>query len=176
MTEPVSFLTKSLNNVTLPATDVAAYDAFCKKVSSLRKAVSATNGIRSELSSNLSNLKLAVQDMPAQSGDFIKQIYDLEQQMNAINTNLNGDASLSRREFETAPSLSGRASLVQDAMWSHTSAPTETFKENYRIAVKQLKPIINDLKSIEGRISDLEKALDLKGAPYTPGRWPVLKD
>jgi hypothetical protein len=60
-------------------------------------------------------------------------------------------------------------------MWNTTCAPTQTFEENYKIASRQLGPVIEGLKTVVQSIEAIERELEMKGAPYTPGRWPVWK-
>lgn len=173
---PVSFEAKSLNNATLPAADKQAYLDFCKKVSRLRKAVSAANLIRNDLNTNLGHVQSALHDMPAPPQELLKKAYELSRRLNAVNTQLTGDRTLARREFETPPSLSGRVGLIEDGMWNTTSAPTETFQENYRIASKQLGPLLEEMKAIARELDGLQRQLEVKGAPATPGRWPDWRE
>lgn len=173
---PVSFEAKSLNNATLPATDKQAYLDFCKKVSRLRKAVSAANLIRNDLNTTLGHVQSALQDMPAPPQDLLKKAYDISRRLNAVSTQLNGDRTLGRREFETPPTLNGRVGLIEDGMWSTTSAPTETYQDNYRIAAKQFGPLLNELKAIAQEIEGMQRQLEVKGAPATPGRWPEWRE
>ena len=172
---PVTFTTRSLRNATLPAEDMQAYLDFCKKVGSLRKAVSAANNIRAELTGNLGALQTAMLDMPAPPQGLLQKAYDLNRRLNAVNVQMNGDATLSRREFETPPSLGARVSLIEDGMWNTTSAPTETFRENYAIAATQFGPLLNELKDIAKELEGIRQQLEQKGAPATPGRWPDWK-
>jgi len=172
---PVSFEVQSLNNATLPATDKKAYLLFCKKVSSLQKAASAASNIHSDLSSRLGYIQTAIQELPAPPQELIKKAYDIKGQLNALSLQLNGDATRTRREFETVPSINGRVGLLEDGMWNSTCAPTQTFEDNYKIASKQLGPVIEGLKTVAQSIEAIEQELELKGAPYTPGRWPVWK-
>jgi photosystem II stability/assembly factor-like uncharacterized protein len=169
---PTTFTVKSLQNATLPATDLAASEAFFQKASKLRKAVGAANALCAEMGTKLTNIQTALQDLPSPSAELVKKAYDLERQLMAINTKLNGDATRARREFEAAPGINGRIGFAQGAMWNTTSAPTETAKEALRIAGKQFEPVLADMKSLAAGIAELEKTLDMKGAPYTPGRWP----
>lgn len=169
---PMSFEAKSLNNATLPAADKQAYLDFCKKVSRLRKAVSAANMIRNDLNTTLGHIQTALHDMPAPPQELLKKAYDISRRLNAVGAQLNGDRTLARREFETPPSLSGRVGLIEDGMWNTTSAPTETYQENYRIASKQLGPVLEEIKAIAREIEDMQRQLEMKGAPATPGRWP----
>ncbi len=173
---PVSFSAKSLNNASLPAADKKAYLAFCLQISRLRKAMSAASAIRNDLAANLGQMQTALLDLPAPPQELLKKAYDLSNRLNAVNTQINGDRTLSRREFETPPTLNGRVSGIEDGMWNTTSAPTETFREDYRIAAKQFGPLLDNLKAISREIDELGKQLERNGAPATPGRWPEWKE
>jgi photosystem II stability/assembly factor-like uncharacterized protein len=172
---PVSFSVQSLNNATLPAADKQAYLAFCEKVSRLRKAVSAADNIRNDLNTSLGFMQSALLELPAPPQDLLKKTYDLSRRLNALNLQFNGDPTRSRREFETAPAITGRVGLLEDGMWNTTSAPTQTFEENYRIAAKQFGPALEALKSIAREMDVLAQELEQGGAPATPGRWPDWK-
>jgi hypothetical protein len=172
LAEPESFELKYLNEATFPAEDWADYDAFMAKVADLRKAVSAANNIRSEMVSKLASIQKAVLDMPAPGQDIIEKAYGLERRLYEADRQLNGDGSLASRQFETPPAISDRVGLVSYGMSDVTSAPIETYRESYRIAARQFGPVLNELKAINTELEQLEKQLELKGAPYTPGRWP----
>ncbi|MFN0175378.1 MAG: WD40/YVTN/BNR-like repeat-containing protein [Saprospiraceae bacterium] len=172
---PVQFTVQSLNNATLPATEKQAYLEFCKKVSRIRKAVSAASNIRNDLNTNIGYYQSALLDMPAPPQDLLKKTYDLTQRLNAVNLQLNGDPTLARREFETAPGINGRVGLLEYGMWNTTSAPTKTYEENYLIAAKQLGPVLDELKAIASEMGAIGRELEQGGAPATPGRWPDWK-
>lgn len=172
LTGPVKFTCKALNNVTLPATDLPAYAAFCEKIARLRKALSATNDIRGTLSNQMNAIQTAIQEMPAAPQDLLQKAYALQKRLNALTLKLNGDGTLARREFEAPPSINERVGYAQGVMWSMTSAPTQSAMDNYNIAAKQFKPALEELKAISNEVTELGKQLDVKGAPATPGRWP----
>lgn len=169
---PVSFQCKALNNVTLPATDLTAYAELGEKIARLRKALSATNSIRTEMNGQMNAIQTALQEMPAAPQDLLQKAYALQRRLNGVTLQLNGDASRSRREFETKSSINSRLGYAQDVMWNTTSDATQTAMDNYAIAAKQLGPVLTEMKAIAAEISVLQKQLDLKGAPATPGRWP----
>lgn len=169
---PVSFNAKSLNNATLPAADQKAYLEFCKKAAKLRKSVSALNDVYGTLSGRLDHYQQALLDMPAAPKDALKKSYELKKQLSDLGIQLYGDATRARREFEVAPTINDRVGLLQYGMWNTTSAPTKTYEESYRIAVKQFNPLLDALKSIELELDVLGRQLEQSGAPSTPGRWP----
>jgi len=172
---PISFTVQSLNNATLPATDKMAYLEFCKKVSRLRKAVSAASNIYNDLNTRLGHIQTAIQDMPAPPQDLLKKTYEVNDRLNTVSLQLNGDPARARREFETTPSINGRVALMAHSMWNTTSAPTQTFEENYQIAAKQFGPALEALKAIDRVLETIEQGLEQGGAPATPGRWPDWK-
>lgn len=175
LTQPVSFIVKSLGNATLPAEDQQAYLDFCKKVSEMRKAVSALSGIYGELDGRLSDIKTALEDTPTPPAGLYKKVFALQTQLRETGILLNGDATLARREFETSPSVSGRVGGLVGNMWSTTSAPPQVYRDEYAAVARQIKPILDALKSVDAEINVVEKVLGSKGAPYTPGRWPEWK-
>ncbi|MFN0014870.1 MAG: WD40/YVTN/BNR-like repeat-containing protein [Saprospiraceae bacterium] len=172
---PVPFTMKSLNNATLPAQDKQAYLEFCKKTSRLRKFVSAISGIRNDLSANFGHIQTALQDMPAPPQELLKKAYDLQNRLTDLGTKLNGDATRARREFETEPGIAGRVGMLEYCMWSTTSAPTQMYEDNYRIAAKQIGPLLEELKAIARELDAINTGLERGGAPATPGRWPEWK-
>jgi len=170
---PVLFTTQLLNNTTLPTADWAANDAFAKKTSKLHKAVSAAQRIQGELSGRLSSIKLALLDLPAPPDNLPQRVLANEQGMSEVSRLLNGDAVKSRREFETEPSISGRLSFVEEGILNTTGGITIAQKENYDVAVRQFGPVLSKLKQLAGELAEIEKALEMNGAPFTPGRWPI---
>ncbi|MGB0430984.1 MAG: hypothetical protein ACPGLV_10965, partial [Bacteroidia bacterium] len=84
------------------------------------------------------------------------------------------DATRSKREFETLPSINTRISFVAWSLYSTTSAPTQTFINDYELAYELTKPVLAELENITIEIEKIESQLDDIKAPYTPGRLPKL--
>lgn len=169
------FKVVSLNAATLAAADKKALDAFCKKVTEARRVCAGADGYRDELVNKLKYIKQAIKDSPANLADATSKARDIEKQLNDINIRLNGDASISRREFETPPSISSRINTVEGSMWSVSCAPTQTFVSSLDAASTQLKTVLADLKKADADIRQLEGVLEQNKAPFTPGRLPDWK-
>jgi F420-0:gamma-glutamyl ligase-like protein len=107
--------------------------------------------------------------------DISKTITTIDQRLYKINQQLNGDATLARREFETAPSVNGRIGYIIGSLWSTTAAPTQTQISGYEIAAKAFTPIYMELKATGEEVKKLEDLLEKSGAPATPGRLPEWK-
>ena len=66
--------------------------------------------------------------------------------------------------------------IVSDQRMS-TSAPTQTQKDHYTAAALEFEQVLSQLRPlIEGDLAKLEKAMEVAGAPWTPGRIPEWKD
>jgi hypothetical protein len=99
--------------------------------------------------------------------------------LNEVNIKLNGDASLSRREFETYPSVNSRIGGILGGLWNTSSAPTQTYIQSFELAKKEFSKAYQDIKSIASDLNQLEQTLELKHTQYTPGRlpeWPAGED
>lgn len=171
---PVSFTCKLLQQSSLPV-NMEDNLSFYKQVASLRKAVSATTDIYATMRTRLANINAAAQDIAASPKAVVEKAYALTLKLNEIGIQLTGDATKSRREFETPPSVAARVGDVEGGVWNSTSAITTTYRNDYAIASKGLSSVLTAMRKLDEEILALEKQLELNKAPYTPGRWPDWK-
>ena len=172
LTATLPFKAVALNNATLPATDKKALEDFCKQVAELRRVSAAADEYRTEMVNKIKFIKQAIIETPNLPVTVSKIIAALEKRLTDVNTKLNGDATLARREFESSPSINGRIGNIVGGLWGTTAAPTTTFINSYQTAARQFTPVYNELKAIGIEMKNLESILDNNKAPYTPGRLP----
>lgn len=172
LVDPVSFEVVPLNNSTLPPGDRAEVLAFLQEAGELSKVISGTNAVRGEMTDKLGALKNAVKATPEASVEILREIRALEARLTAVGRTLNGDRSVSSREFETLPGLSRRVSSAIYGIYGTTAAPTEDNKMNLEIAREQFAPVYQEMQSILEAVSDLEDKLEEAGSPALPGRLP----
>ena len=172
---PTAFKTVALNNASLPLGDRKQLDQFSRKAAELRRATSAASSYYSQLVNKLRYIKPVLIETAGIPPATTKEVYDIEKRLNSVSIQLNGDATLSRREFETLPSINERIQTITGALWRTTAAAPNAFIQSYELAAKQFEPVLNELKSIGDAISKLEAELEKQGAPYTPGRVPAWK-
>jgi photosystem II stability/assembly factor-like uncharacterized protein len=168
---PVTFTCKLLEQQSLPV-NMEANVAFYKKVDRLRKATAAASDLLNIMNQRVSNINKAAVDLPAPPQAILASAYAINSQVQAATVQLQGDATRARREFETAPSIADRVGNIQYAVWNSTSAIPATYQESYAIAARQFTALLAELKKMDAALRELEKELELAGAPYTPGRWP----
>jgi hypothetical protein len=90
---------------------------------------------------------------------------------------LRGDIALRARNENTRVSIVERVQNIVSDQRLSLSRPTHTQRDEYAIASEEFTQELARLrKLIEVDLKNLEKALDLAGAPWTPGRLPEWKD
>ena len=168
-----SFNCIPLNNNTLAATDKEALQEFSNKVAELRRVVNGVGLYHKEMKEHLDKIKIAAK-YSTLNAERLKEIKELEERLYKIEEALYGDKTRSSREFETTPGISSRINTVVWNVYNSTSAPTQTYLDNYQIAYDLTKPVIAELEAITVSIESLKDSLDQIKAPYTPGRLPKL--
>ncbi len=172
---PVSFNTVHLNHGTMPVQDREAVRAFAEKVASLQRAVAAGQQFSAAMKERMRLIQKAIQQSNRTPETQLASLNQMQLQLEQMNEELNGDASLSRREFETLPGISGRVSSVVYGLFYITGAPTQTWQDNFTYAGKLYSRWLEKLEVLNKELLDLENSLELDGAPYTPGRFPRWK-
>ena len=175
LVSPVSFKIEALNMASMTAGDKTTLREFGRKVEELQRAVSGTSVYIDELRNKLRYMKEAALQTPALDPSVMKDMLTLERRLIEVDKALNGDASLSRREFEAPTSLSSRIGSIMEALINTTSATTNTFMNSYNDAAKQFAPVFAEVKNVDAEVKRLENLLEINKAPYTPGRLPEWK-
>ena len=173
LTEEVAFEIKSLNNATLSADDKAALTAFEVKLSEMRRAGRAVIAVHSDMKKRVQHLQQAVLYTPEADLSLLKQVETLRLRLEELGVTLLGDASRSRRDVETEPSLVQRMEMPIWSMWGATSAPAESTRANYLKAGLAFEKFLLDLKTSKDDLEKIERQLHEAGAPYTPGRLQI---
>lgn len=172
---PQPFKIEALNMTGMSETDKKALYDFGKKVAELKRAVDGTNGYRNELMNRLRFMKEAALQTSAIDQSIVKDIILLERRLGEVDKKLNGDASLTRREFEAPPSINNRIGNIMEGVITTTAAPTNTSINSYTISAQQFGPLLAEVKAVGEEVKRIENILEKSGAPYTPGRVPDWK-
>lgn len=175
LVSPVKFLVKSLVLDSLFPSDKTGLYAFGKKVLELRRAATAINAIKQDQEAKLKAINLAILQTPSIDQSLAKKVLDIRNQLANINTVINGDTVLEKREFETPTSIQSRIGRITEGLISTTSMPTNTSINSYKVASTQFENVLAQIKQIESEINKIEVILEENKAPYTPGRMPDWK-
>jgi hypothetical protein len=172
---PQPFRIEALNMVGMSDADKKALHDFGLKVSELSRAVSGTNAYRADLLNRLRYIKEAALQTSGIDQSIIKDILSLEQRLNQVGIKLNGDVTLTRREFEAPTSINARIGNMMEGVITTTMAPTNTSINSYKISAQQFTPLLAEVKAVGEEVKRIEVLLEKSGAPYTPGRIPDWK-
>ena len=174
---PVEFEAKVLNNVTLAANDRGELVAFQKKVNELNRAVNGAIEVSSDLKSKLEIIKTAIKQTNNAPQSLIDEANRIADENTVLYRKLVDDDVLSKRNEPTYPGISARVGEVVYGMWTSTSAPTNSSKQNYQIASEEFKPVLDSLKRlVEIDLKNLESEMNKLNSPWTPGRVPDWKE
>ncbi|MEA3435734.1 MAG: glycosyl hydrolase, partial [Thermodesulfobacteriota bacterium] len=171
---PVEFNTVVLNNRTFPAPSDKDALAFYSKVAELWRVMSGTMKYRDELAEKTAYIQQALQSVENASVDMKNKMQEIKRELESIEFVFDGTSAKASSE-EVPPEnmpMSDRLNAIVWTSWGSTSAPTTTQKANYAILMDEFPPVLEELKSINVKLDEMEKELDKMKAPHTPGRVP----
>jgi hypothetical protein len=176
--EAVVFDAKPLGNATLPAENQAELASFNREAQELNRKVNAAASILRDIGSKVTHFKAAlksVTDIQAER-QLYNQIKDLERKLAEIQIAFFGDRTLSRIDRDAELGLTSfMRSVVYDS-WGSLSAPTGTQRDRLAYVDEAFPPLLEKIRSLmEIDVKAIEDKLEAIGAPFTPGRLPVIK-
>ncbi|MEM9324393.1 MAG: glycosyl hydrolase [Bacteroidota bacterium] len=169
--ESVAFTVKALNNAVLPAADREAKLAFQRDISELNRQLQSVQKKMDEVNNQVRYIEQAIVETEAEHKSLFGSLQGIKQELADIRIQLYGDRIAGTLDMDTPPSISQRVGLLNYEQLNTTSAPTETHKMAYGIAMKMLPPLRDRLlKVVDQDLANLESTLEQSGAPYTPFR------
>ena len=176
---PVEFITKPLENTSLPAANRAAVVEFHQKVAELSRVMQGTEDYAENLNKRVLSLLQAMNSAPSVPASLIKKANDIQLQIDGIlNQKFNRQSARpSEEENPPAPvTLNQRLGKLSWISFGSTGDPTKTQADAYAILLDEFPPVYNQVKQLgEVDIPQLEKAMEAIGGPVTPGRLPEWK-
>lgn len=149
---------------------------FEEKLAKLHKALVAADAAVAEARAKLAAIRRAIDATPALSFKVREQALNLDRQLDAIQTALNGDSVVRAHNEGSPASIGEHVQGAEGPLRGNTGRPPKTALEQYQIASDGLAIEIPNLRKLtETDIPALEKQLDAAGAPPTPGRLPEWK-
>lgn len=172
--EPQAFQVVPLGASTLGEADRAAVLAFSKKTARVQRAALGAVEAAKEAKGRVDHLAKAILDTPSAGPELLAETRRLALALAALDVVLNGDSTLARRNEPAHPGLVDRVQSVVYGHWSTTAAPTATQEREVAATAAGVESALATLRSIAKDLSALEAKAEVLGAPWTPGRVPVL--
>lgn len=151
-------------------TDFDAVAEFKHKTSELSRQLSSSGRQLGEAGNRLKHMKAALLETPKANPVLFEQLDELDKKLSDIREKLYGDPILQKFNEATKPSIQSRVGDVAYGHWETRQSPTETQKRNIQIAITDFEKLKVDMKNYANELKTFEAALELAGAPYTPGR------
>jgi hypothetical protein len=170
-----AFVLNWLEDHTLMAANREALNDFQSQIEASKRQLIAVSNYKSQLKKQIEELKANTRNTPGADLKLLDKLRGLEYNIYELEQNLNGDASLSKRNTDTPPSLINR---INSAMWNSfysTSEPTGEQRKNLKIVNEEMEALIFELNSITLETKEINQTLIQAGAPYLNTELPELK-
>ncbi len=175
---PQKFQVKTLNNITLPATDRSAMVSFQREVSNYSKAVNGAMALTNDINAELAAMKQTALTLPGAHIELMAKFTQLEWELAAIEEKLKGTPPKASWE-EVPPAempLLRRLNSIINAQINSSSGITRTSEMSFNILKQDFPPLLEKLSMIaETTLPELRNELDKLGAAYTPYRIPKIE-
>ncbi|HEX3070220.1 MAG TPA: glycosyl hydrolase [Thermoanaerobaculia bacterium] len=146
---------------------------FQKKAAALQRTLMGAARVTQESLTRIQYIRRALDEIAGPDPKLLAKVNTIDASLRDINDQLNGDPILRRANEPFAPSLLDRVNTAVNGLTT-TAPPTATHREALAIAQQQTGPLLDRLhKLIEVDLADVEKQMNARGAPWTPGRIPM---
>jgi photosystem II stability/assembly factor-like uncharacterized protein len=155
--------------------DRATVLAFQKKASRLQKAIMGAARVTADALVRVQHVRKALDEIDGPDPKLVAQVNAVDKTLRDIDDALNGDPVLRGHQEPSPVSLVERVTNAING-FTTTTAPTATHQESLAIAEKEAGPLLEKLRrAIEVDLAAIEKQLNERGAPWTPGRIPTVR-
>jgi len=167
-----SFTVKALDGSPEIAADRKALQDFQVKVAELQRAVQGSGNALSELQNRLAHVRAALVVTPRASDAERDELRQLEERLADISVAIHGDSTIGGRNEPVPMPIASRVSSLYTTLVYSQSPAGGNFRDSYAVAAQEFTVALRALRALAADVSTLEDALELKGAPWTPGRIP----
>ena len=96
----------------------------------------------------------------------------LRQRLAEVNTALTGDSTVTGRNGSAPMSVAERSEAIYRPSVFTQAPVSEMLEASYAVAAQEFTAALKALRALGADLGKLENEMDLKGAPWTPGRMP----
>lgn len=171
---PVPFRLQTLGGVTLAAEDKATLDEYVRRSSEMDRVWNGANRVLSDVDNTLKLMRQALFSTAQPAKELLAELTVMEEKVRIIRTAFYGDQTAVRIDKPSQPSLASRIYGMSYDLWSSSSAPTGTQRQQMAIADTQLREQTIALKAlVERDLKQFSARLEAAQAPWTPGVLPI---
>lgn len=170
------FNVKSLNNQTLVAQNPEELNSFRKEVAEVSRKVSGSDEIIQEFSTQLGLVESALLNYPNTDIRLLSEVKKLRLGLDSCKLIMYGDELLTKHEFESAPSLSGRLGMVEYMLYDNTAGVTNTHRSNLTAVKEEYAVVSSRIKQMLTLFYGIEERMAQVPIPYTKSRGLLWKE
>ena len=165
---PINFNVVDLQRGTLKGVSYEDYRNHTENIISTQNRLSDISNKLSESIKSVNAMRLALSRSKVEINELSKQLYDLDEELNKLNTIMNGNSAKSEIGERNNPSVN---SYIGNAMrgLSSTYGPTGQHKQSLNIAESMLNKISVEIEKVVSKIEPLKIELSKIDAPYIIG-------
>lgn len=176
---PVPFITKPLNNSSIPVADHQGVTEFNKKVSQMASTMSGTERYAGKLLNRTNGLIQSLYTLPQADNITFQNLVTVRNELDSLINyvfNRRSDVPSSEENPPAPVTLNARLSKIIYSTWMTTSAPTSSQTEAFDILNQEFPPVYNRIKFLgEVILPQIEKDLKVLKIQYIDGELPELK-
>ncbi len=172
MAGPITFDVQPLDADRLSPAQWTEFSAFCTRMGEAQRMAMGASERLGEAQNRLDHVRKALLETPAAEASLLPRASALHGELKNLHDLLNGDATVTKRQEPTRPGILGRIAEVTGSVWGTTQLPTATQRQNLAWAEEGLRAATAKLDLALSGLKELEDALEVAKAPYTPGRTP----
>ena len=140
--------------------------AFNQSVDALSRRMNKVIAEFNELNEELGQIRAGLRNTPGASMEDLSTARSLDVQLKEVGVLLKGDATRSKREFESAPSAQDAVGLLAWGAFNHRGVPTGTMKQLKEDAESMLADAEKALAEIDEALEALEAKAVEQGVPF----------
>lgn len=175
---PVNFTVTPLKNSTLPIADIKELVDFQKKANELMRTIQGTEQFLNDMIKKLTDIQQALINTPEAPNSLMVRADSLWGVLQGISLKFNRDSNFPSTE-ENPPSpvtFNERLGVLAYTHYRSSSNITQNEKNAYRTLMDEFPPVLDQLKNLyNNNLKSIENEMEKYGAPWTPGRLPVLE-
>lgn len=174
LADPVSFTLAQIYEGALPGMTHEEVLAFGKDIIAAERRSSSLNAVLKELAQTMKAVRTALDKTPGNITGLEKQYADIQNEMNAIDEELNGLDARERMGIKPA-NISSRLGYAMSALNS-SYGPTKQHREQFGYAMDGLNAVSKRVLTLqENTVPALQKAIVEANGPWTSGT-PVITE
>ena len=167
------FKVETLGEISDPATNLEELLAFRRSAADLVGALFGWQKIYDETELTLGKIEKVVFEYPEVPFGLSSSVQILKTRLREMDKVIHGDRVIESQNEAVKPGVKERIEFMYTASAESLSVPTQTQKETFDLVKDQFVKALEEMRAIRSEIEEMNRVLEQKGAPWTPGRIPV---